>query len=206
MARDPEKTQADILQAAETEFSAKGLAGARVDEIARLAGANKRMIYHYFGNKEDLFKEVLRTKLRDKAESLEVADRGIAACLRYWFAVNGEDYSCIRLMEWEALELESDHPLLEEGRKQLHEAAVQQFREDLQAVGHDQDFDAGMTMLACMGMTMFPFAFPQLAYLTTGLMPDDPKFVEAYQRVLNSMGALIDKSGDVAGDCNPPGD
>ena len=57
--RDAEATKARILQAAKAEFARVGLAGARVDEIAELARANKRMIYHYFGNKEGLFRAVL---------------------------------------------------------------------------------------------------------------------------------------------------
>ena len=57
--RDAEATQARILKAAQAEFASLGLAGARVDEIAARAQANKRMIYHYFGNKEGLFKAVL---------------------------------------------------------------------------------------------------------------------------------------------------
>jgi AcrR family transcriptional regulator len=57
--RDPERTRARILKAAQAEFAERGLGGARVDRIARLAGANKRMLYHYFGNKKDLFLAVL---------------------------------------------------------------------------------------------------------------------------------------------------
>ena len=57
--RDPERTREQILQAAISEFSTKGLGGARIDVIAARAGANKRMIYHYFGNKEGLFVAVL---------------------------------------------------------------------------------------------------------------------------------------------------
>lgn len=53
--RDPERVRARILQAAVGEFSDKGLSGARVDEIARRADVNKRMLYHYFGDKEALF-------------------------------------------------------------------------------------------------------------------------------------------------------
>ena len=55
----PERTREEILQAAMAEFSDKGLGGARVDEIARRAPANKRMIYHYFRSKEALFLAVL---------------------------------------------------------------------------------------------------------------------------------------------------
>ncbi|MDE0522061.1 MAG: TetR/AcrR family transcriptional regulator [Boseongicola sp.] len=58
-ARDASATRARILAAAKSEFARLGLAGARVDEIAKRACANKRMIYHYFGGKEDLFRTVL---------------------------------------------------------------------------------------------------------------------------------------------------
>jgi AcrR family transcriptional regulator len=60
-ARDPDRTRAAILTAATTEFTAKGLNGARVDDIARRAGINKRMIYHYFGDKEGLYLAVLES-------------------------------------------------------------------------------------------------------------------------------------------------
>jgi AcrR family transcriptional regulator len=57
--RDPERTQALILQAATAEFSEKGIGGARVDTIAERAGTNKRMLYHYFGDKTGLYVAVL---------------------------------------------------------------------------------------------------------------------------------------------------
>lgn len=63
--RDPERVRARILQAAVAEFSDKGLGGARVDEIARRAGANKRMLYHYFGDKDALFLAALEKAYED---------------------------------------------------------------------------------------------------------------------------------------------
>ena len=57
--RNAEATRARILAAAKKEFAKKGLSGARVDVISERAKANKRMIYHYFGNKEKLFQSVL---------------------------------------------------------------------------------------------------------------------------------------------------
>jgi AcrR family transcriptional regulator len=59
LVRDAERTQLVILGAAEVEFASKGLAGARVDVIADRAGANKRMLYYYFGSKEGLYLAVL---------------------------------------------------------------------------------------------------------------------------------------------------
>jgi len=57
--RNPVRNQERILQAATEEFARYGLGGARVDRIAARAGANKRMLYYYYGNKEDLFLAVL---------------------------------------------------------------------------------------------------------------------------------------------------
>lgn len=57
--RNPERTKAEILGAARDEFCEKGLNGARVDAIAERARANKRLLYHYFGNKEALYSAVL---------------------------------------------------------------------------------------------------------------------------------------------------
>jgi AcrR family transcriptional regulator len=58
-ARNPDNTKQVILDAARFEFANAGLAGARVDKIAERSGANKRMIYHYFGGKEQLFTAVI---------------------------------------------------------------------------------------------------------------------------------------------------
>jgi AcrR family transcriptional regulator len=58
-ARNPDSTKQDILDAARVEFANAGLSGARVDKIAESSGANKRMIYHYFGGKEELFAAVV---------------------------------------------------------------------------------------------------------------------------------------------------
>ncbi|NVO15229.1 MAG: TetR/AcrR family transcriptional regulator [Rhodoplanes sp.] len=57
--RDAERTRQAILAAAEVEFADKGLAGARVDAIAEQSGANKQMLYYYFGSKENLYVAVL---------------------------------------------------------------------------------------------------------------------------------------------------
>ena len=76
--RAPGQTSAAILTAAIHEFTQKGYAGARIDEIARRSGANKRMIYHYFGNKEALYLAVLEsvyTDIRTAEAELHLADR-----------------------------------------------------------------------------------------------------------------------------------
>jgi TetR/AcrR family transcriptional regulator len=57
--RDADRTRAEILDVATEEFADKGYAGARVDEIAARTSTTKRMIYYYFGGKEQLYLAVL---------------------------------------------------------------------------------------------------------------------------------------------------
>jgi len=75
--RDAERTQAAILAAATQEFARYGLGGARVDRIALRAKANKRMLYYYFGSKEDLFLAVLERayeNIRAEEQKLRLTD------------------------------------------------------------------------------------------------------------------------------------
>jgi AcrR family transcriptional regulator len=61
---DPERTMADIIEVATREFAEKGLAGARIDDIAEAMRTSKRMIYYYFGSKEGLYIRVLEEAYR----------------------------------------------------------------------------------------------------------------------------------------------
>lgn len=63
MKRNPIKTQKTILKTATTKFASKGMAGARVDEIALASEVNKGMIYHYFGDKKGLYEKVLENQM-----------------------------------------------------------------------------------------------------------------------------------------------
>ncbi|MBN8749992.1 MAG: TetR family transcriptional regulator [Variovorax sp.] len=67
--RDADRSQAAILLAARDEFANHGLAGARVDRIAERADVNKRLIYYYFGSKDDLFLAVLERTYADIREA-----------------------------------------------------------------------------------------------------------------------------------------
>lgn len=65
-----------LLKAARREFAAKGLEGARVDEIARRAGVNKQLVYHHFNNKDDLYKAVLEAayaRIRAEEAALDLS-------------------------------------------------------------------------------------------------------------------------------------
>jgi AcrR family transcriptional regulator len=71
-------TRQKILDAALEEFSRHGLGGARVERIAQRASANKRMIYYYFGSKEDLFLAALEASyahIRSAERALDLEHR-----------------------------------------------------------------------------------------------------------------------------------
>src|SRR5215216_2934340 len=73
--RDANRSQLAILTSARDEFAQRGLAGARMDSIAARAGLNKRLIYYYFGSKDDLFLAVLErtyADIRDAEQQLHL--------------------------------------------------------------------------------------------------------------------------------------
>lgn len=68
---DADETRNNILEVAAREFADKGLAGARIDEIAEKTSSSKRMIYYYFGGKEELYRAVLEqayARIRSREE------------------------------------------------------------------------------------------------------------------------------------------
>jgi AcrR family transcriptional regulator len=73
--RDAERTKADILAVATREFADQGYAGARINEIADKTSTTKRMIYYYFGGKEQLYVAVLEqaySRIRSLEQQLDV--------------------------------------------------------------------------------------------------------------------------------------
>src|SRR5207253_10612078 len=97
--RHPERTRERILASALREFSDKGFAGARVDRIARRARINKRMLYHYFGNKASLFREILARKVRERSAWAVTAPADDAESLALWLDIGFRDRYCVRLMD-----------------------------------------------------------------------------------------------------------
>src|SRR6266851_5078787 len=104
MVRNAEDTRRRILAAATGEFSAHGIAGARVDRIAAAANSNKAMLYAYFGNKEQLFEAVFAAMVAEAGEAIpfDVSDLpGYAAAL---FDGYRKDAHMTRLSDWYRLE------------------------------------------------------------------------------------------------------
>jgi TetR/AcrR family transcriptional regulator len=118
--RTAEATRMALLDAAETIFARDGFSGARVDDIARAAGHNKALIFHYFGDKLGLYRAIMsRTKERIFVGFESAFDRFLsgedsvsaqrmramaAECLRVIFDYYQEHPEAARIMAWEAAE------------------------------------------------------------------------------------------------------
>jgi AcrR family transcriptional regulator len=83
--RDAERTKAELIRVATEVFAQDGYSGARVDEIAERTSTTKRMIYYYFGSKEQLYLAVLEKSylgIRSAERHLDVSGLDPVAAIR----------------------------------------------------------------------------------------------------------------------------
>ncbi|WP_312170804.1 TetR family transcriptional regulator [Microbacterium sp.] len=102
--RDAEATKTRILAAAVEEFAAHGLAGGRVDRIAKAASSNVRMIYAYFGDKSGLFDAALVTALRKLASDAPPRPYDLPGWAGDVFDHHRQHPDVLRLSMWAQLE------------------------------------------------------------------------------------------------------
>jgi TetR/AcrR family transcriptional regulator len=189
--RNPERTRERILSAALKEFAAKGFAGARVDVIARRAAINKRMLYHYFRDKEGLFRAVLRQKISERRVWAASLPGDPAERLPFWFQAACADADWIRLLEWEALQGDGRKVIDETARRAQASDWLKRLRQR-QARGElSAEFDARHLALAMQSLTMYPMAFPQMTRLIMGRSVDDGKFQRAHAEFLKKFAAAF---------------
>jgi TetR/AcrR family transcriptional regulator len=189
--RDPGRTRRRILAAALKEFSTSGFAGARVGGIARHAQVNKRMLYHYFGNKENLFREMLRDKLASRRQRFDTYSADLVGGLPLLFEQNHQDADWVRLLGWESLQAGGGRVQDEAGRRRRAAATNALIRRQ-QAAGKimagikPEHFHLVMASLA-----IFPVAFRQLTRIITGKSAAAPVFQRDYARFLKQVAATF---------------
>jgi len=190
--RNPDRTRQRILDAALKEFSARGFAGARVGGIARSARINKRMLYHYFTDKEGLFRAVLHTKLAERMERFQsYAPAGLAEGLPLLFQQNCDDADWVRLTAWESLQT-GKGSLYSWPDRRRRAVVTNKLIRSQQKDGHLRpDSKPEHLHLALASLAVFPMALPQLVRVITGLTPDNPKFQREYARFLETLSAAF---------------
>ena len=149
-ARNAARSSAAILAAATREFTEKGFGGARINDIAARARINKRMLYHYFGNKQALYVAVLESSyaaIRSAEHGLHLSDRDpiegmtdlVLFTWRYYLAhpeflslLNTENLHRAKFLKRSARIFELNSPLIERISVLLRRGVEQGvFRDDM---------------------------------------------------------------------------
>ena len=154
-----------ILAAAEAHFAAEGLAGARTDEIATAARANKAMLYYYFGDKQRLHRAVLENLFRQLPSGANAppnTERSPRERLRtsvggyFDFLASHPNYP--RLVQREAMEAGRNFGwIVREYLQPFHNRLVRTIREGI-AAGQMRRVDPDHTVFTILGMTTSYFA------------------------------------------------
>jgi AcrR family transcriptional regulator len=166
--RDAEATKARIFEAATVEFAAYGIAGARVDRIAQNAQANKQLIYAYFGDKRKLFYKVLDKTLVEIAEMVSTditdLDRWVDEHIDY----HRKHPELLRLLMWEALEVEEADICRTEDRIERYGVKVQKIADAQQQGLVRTDMPPAYMLMMLMGLVNYANAVPQVRNLVFG--------------------------------------
>lgn len=104
MPPDATDTKRRILESATAEFARYGLAGARVDRIAEMAGANKRLLYVHFGDKEQLFDTAVARRLGAVLDAAPFDAHDLPGYAGALFDQVAADPDLLRLTTWQRLE------------------------------------------------------------------------------------------------------
>jgi AcrR family transcriptional regulator len=131
----PASTRDRILGAATVEFARYGIAGARIDRIAKAAKTSKERVYAHFGSKEELYRVISAQELTAVAEAarLDPADLpGYAGRIHDYFIAHPGRY---RIMRWGQLELGTEDAPPDDAIQRTVAHKVEQLRQ-AQRAGH----------------------------------------------------------------------
>ena len=189
--RDPDRTKARIFQAAADEFAARGFDGARMDKIAELAGINKRMIYVYWGDKQELYREILRQKVQAMHEVFTTDWGSPADNLVRYFKGTLAERELLRFIQWEALGDLSGPLVAEDDRRATFGLKVEAMRHDQGEGRLTSAIPPDLLMLIFMALSSYPVAFAQNVRVVTGRSSDDPVFQERWERALQTLAGML---------------
>ncbi|MFB7721749.1 MULTISPECIES: TetR family transcriptional regulator [unclassified Nocardia] len=194
--RDPEATKARIFAAATDEFAAHGIAGARVDRIARNAKANKQLIYAYFGDKELLFRQVLEKTMLDVAASVTTDIEDLDTWIDQHLDYHREHPELLRLLMWEALELGAENASAGELRcgRYLEKRTKVEVAQEKGLIR--KDMPSGHVIMLLMSMINYPLAVPQVAEFSLG-EHSDPELVRKWTK--DAIRRVVAPQPDAAG-------
>lgn len=188
--RDAERTRAALLDAALEEFAAKGLAGARVSEIADRAGVNKQLISYYFGGKEGLYQALVQRWYEAEAR-FAGPELPLDEVVVQYLRANLDQRDMMRMFLWSGLTYDSSAAQPEPAGDAPDEVADLRRR---QAAGElADDLDPAFVLLLFMAAASVGVTLPHKVKELTGLEPTSPEFIERYgeqlRRVVRRLAA-----------------
>ncbi|MFF9522085.1 TetR family transcriptional regulator [Streptomyces achromogenes] len=166
--RDPEATKARIFEAAVAEFSRHGIAGARIDRIAAAAKANKQLIYAYFGNKAELFTQVLGRCMVDLASAVPVDPDDVDGWVDRLLDHHATHPELLRLLFWEGIEYGTAELPDEEARQDHYARKVTQIRDAQERGVITDSIPAGDLLILLISLTNWVSAVPQMRRILAG--------------------------------------
>ena len=193
--RDAERTRRALLDAALVEFAAKGLAGARVSEIAERAGVNRQLISYYFDGKDGLYRALVEHWLAREAE-FGAAELPFDELVARYVQDTVEQRELHRVFVRESLE---DAAPAGQGRVGVSEADVADVRRRQSEGEIADDLDPAFLLLALQGAVSAGVTFPDDVRRLTGLDPATREFAERYaeqlRRIVRHLLSANDGSG-----------
>jgi TetR/AcrR family transcriptional regulator len=185
--RDAERSKRLLMQAAVVEFSAHGLQGSRVSDIAARAGVNKQLISYYFGGKEGLY-EAISDQWRQDEQGFAQPDLPLPELAAEYARRTVEAPDLARLVIREGL----DGPPgpSEAAQRERFERMLTDLQHRQQAGELAPDLDPAAVGLAMFAMCAAPVSFPHLAR-AVGLDPAAPGFAEQYAAQITRMIAHL---------------
>ncbi|MFE4636602.1 TetR family transcriptional regulator [Streptomyces sp. NPDC056773] len=184
-------TKARILQAATDEFAARGIAGARVDRIAKAAAANKNLIYVYFCSKDQLFDAVFDTHVTHGLNAVPFTPEDLPGYAGRLFDYCRLHPEVIRLATWHRLERGHGHSHDRDpagaapARDAKLEALASAQKED--GIGADFSPAALLTLVLSLALAWNPGNATAMPASTTGAESTDDRrraIVQAVRRLL----------------------
>ncbi|RMI31698.1 TetR family transcriptional regulator [Nocardia stercoris] len=166
--RDPEATKARIFAAATAEFAGFGIAGARIDRIAKAAKANKQLIYAYFGDKQQLFEQVLERAVQEVAAAVSIDIEDLDAWLDGHLDYLRDHPEFLRLTLWEALEIGPESETAAEYRVARYAAKSGKIADAQRRGLIRADLPPEQVLILLLSLVTYPNAVPQVLRFAVG--------------------------------------
>ncbi|MEV5572653.1 TetR family transcriptional regulator [Spirillospora sp. NPDC052269] len=193
---DAERSKRLLLDAALDEFSAKGYAGARIQDIADRAGVNKQLISYYYGGKAGLYAEIgcIWNEIEARFATPDVP---LPDLIVRYLEHSMNEPRATRLNAW--MGLTGDTTGLPGGREDMTDMRRRQAEGELAA-----DLDPEMVMLIMMAAVAIPTTMPNLVRYVSGMDATSPEFRARYadqlRRVVAHLAEPAADDGDDAAD------